>query len=422
MTDSQMTAMRERLGKYVPKTETQEEAPMANERVDERADERISSSPKSKGNKSSETGDLYRELSSIELGLAGLVDEYGKLDTRFGDIVGSERYLKPADVAQIIGWGLLLQKKKVMGVKISAQNRKGSLVDFLSNRMAEVLTEQHEHGKRGVSLARGVLADNTAHRKKVSKNLVSRLTGSYVSDSDLALAQRDVAKREKELGEYEALVTDYEGKIIKAREEGDTATLDRLTGELTQLINDQGVTLDGKQDADAMVHEIKRKLLDYSEGVRSAKNALGTLRVSDLQCNSLIDSWNKLEIKYRHAKDDMVEIYRIQGKIAAYGTKGREMNEMLTQTATLYRRLLEHNEKLVIALSQETFKMIQTDLYDPEQNKKIEARLAETLSIQEREEMAWAQAQQTRSENMRKAEEFITSTPLPAGPGYTKQN
>jgi hypothetical protein len=411
----QMSAMSDRLKKYKPSTRVEDV------QAEAKPEERISSTPRANNN-SGGAENLYQELSSIELGLADLVDSYGKLDVRFGDVVGSNRYLKPVDTAKILAWNLLLQKKKAREVKIGAQRRKGNLVDFLSDRMAETIEEQHQYAIKGVALAKGVHIQNTNHRKTVSKNLVSRLTGSYTSDSDLSMAERDVLNRQAELVDYEGIIADYESQIIEARKIRDTEKLDKLTADLTQLIRDQGIVIDGKQDADNIVHEIRRKVLDYSEGVRSARNALEALKVSDLQCNSLIDSWDKLEIKYRHAKDDMMEIYRIQGKIAAYGSKGREMNKMLSETAALYRRLLEHNEKLVVTLSQETFDLIKTDLYDPVKCKEIEARLSQKLEEHKKMEMEWAQNQQLVTERLRKAGDFVASTPLPQGPSYTRQN
>jgi hypothetical protein len=382
--------------------------------------QRVSSSPRT-AERGGETETLYRNLADIQMSLAELAEEQGKLDIRFKDVVGSERYLQAADLAKILGWGVLLQKRRVRAVKLDAIARKGETIDNLSDRIAEVIEEEHQNAVKGIELAYNVQTQTIEHTKTVGKNLVSRLKGSYVGDVDLANGEKEVARIESELKNYETIISDYETKILTAKKEGKVGDLEKLTEELTQIVEEQGFKVDKKQESDKIVHEITRQILDYADGVRSARNALEALKVSDKQCNALIDSWNKLEIKYRHAKEDMIEIYRIQGKIAAYGTRGLEMNRVLQQTAESYRQLLEHNERLVLHLTKQTFDLIKTDLYDPEKCKEIETRLTAALEEQKKAEMTWAQNQQIMTASLRKAGDYLTNEPLPAGPAYTKQ-
>jgi hypothetical protein len=381
--------------------------------------QRVSSSPRTA--ESGEAEALYRNLATIQMGLAELAEEQGKLDVRFKDVVGSKKYLNYGDLVKIVGYNLLLQKRKVIQVKIDASARKGEVIDGLTDRIAEVIVQKHQNAIRGVELAHGVQAQTTEHIKTVRKNQIRRLNGSYVGDLDLANGEKNVSEIEKELADYDEVISDYEAKIIATKKTGDVAGLEKLVSDLTQVVEDHGMVLDKKQEAENIVHEIRRKIMDYTEGVRSARNALEALSVSDSQANALIDSWNKIEIKYRHANEDMVEIYRIQGKIAAYGANGLEMNKVLQQTADLYRQLLEHNEKLVMALTKQTFDLIQTDLYDPAKCKEAKARLTVGLEEQKNIEIAWAQNQQIRTDALKSANEYMKQNPLPAGPTYTKQ-
>lgn len=379
---------------------------------------RVSSAPKTQN---SETAQLYAEHARIQLNLGGLAERYGKLDVRFKDIIGKDKWLTGGDLTAIAWYRLTLRPSKATEVKVQASARKGETIDLLTQRIAEVIGEQHENAKKGVELAKGTRNAVTVQTKTTYNNLVSRLKSGYTSTVDVVEGEKEVIALEKELEDYQTIIAEYEPKIIAAQEAKDLEGIKKLTDELSEIIGDQAGVIDRKQSADSIVSEIKRKVLDYSEGVQSARNAIEALKVSELQSNSLIDSWNKLEIKYRHAKEDMVPIYLIQGQIAAYGMKGLEMNELLQSTAAAYRELLVHNEKLVTVFAQETFKLLELNLYDPKQAAEIKERLGQRLREQSELEMKFAENKRLMTDKLREAQDFVRTNPVPVGPGYTQQ-
>jgi hypothetical protein len=384
----------------------------------ETAKPRVSAAPKTEN---SETAQLYANIARIQINLGELAERYGKLDVRFKDVLGKDKWITATDLAKIAFYNVTLRSRKATEVKVQASARKGETIDVLTQRIAEVISEQHENSVKGIEIAKGVRAEVTAHTKLTYENLVKRLKSGYLKTVDVVEGEKQVDALEKELKDYEAVIADYEPKIIEAQKNKDLEGIKRLTGELSEIVQEHAGLIDQKQDADAIVAEIKRRILDYSEGVQSARNAIEALKVSELQANSLIDSWNKLEIKYRHAKEDMVPIYLIQGRIAAYGTRGLQMNDLLKDTAATYRELLQHNEKLVVAFAEETFKLIELDLYDPKQAAEIRERLSQRLKQQSELEMKFAENKRLMTQQLREAQDFMRDTPLPAGPGYTQQ-
>jgi hypothetical protein len=379
---------------------------------------RVSSGPKIQN---SETSALYANHARIQLSLGELAERYGKLDVRFKDVVGKDKWLTFGDMAKIVGYNMMLRSGKATEVKVQASARKGETIDMLTKRIAEVIGEQHQNAVKGIELARGTRNAVTTQTKVTYQNLVSRLKSGYSKTVDVVEGEKEVIALENELKDYEAIIAEYEPKIIAAQEAKDLEGIKKLTDELSEIIGDQAGVIDKKQDADSIVSEIKRKVLDYSEGVQSARNAIEALKVSELQANSLVDSWNKLEIKYRHAKEDMVPIYIIQGQIAAYGMRGLEMNELLQSTAAAYRELLLHNEKLVTTLAEETFRLIELDLYDPKQAAEIKERLGQRLREQSELEMKFAENKRLMTAHLREAQDFVKTNPVPVEPGYTKQ-
>jgi hypothetical protein len=177
---------------------------------------------------------------------------------------------------------------------------------------------------------------------------------------------------------------------------------------MSEVLDMKYGVLDGKLAADGVVSEIRRKILDSSEGVQSAKGATAASRVNYHAINALIDAYNELEIKYRHALSDMVPVFKIQAGIAVSGKQALEMKEALLRSAAISNRLMNFNSKLVTHLATEVFELTKTPLYDPVKARAVEDRISSYMTQLNQAKIEWAENQQRISE-------------IPNAPHYAKQ-
>lgn len=367
---------------------------------------RISQAPQTPG-MSFTTGDVHAEMAGIQHDLADLAEVYGKLNVNFGSLIGKERMFNVGDAAAVSWYTLLRNRNKVREVKIGAARRRGELIDVLVNKMSEVLDDQYQSAVKGRDLAKSVQVENIAHMKKLDQSFIERLTSSYVGSSDLAAAEDAAKKIVQEVTEVDHVLVRYEDEVQRAKAGGDIPLVRKLAGEMTQVLNVKYGLLDGQLAADGEVSEIRRKMLESSEGVQSAKAAIAASRVNYRTINAWIDAMNELEFKYRHAKEDFIIVFKIQGKVAAGGMRALELKKTLLEVAGISQRLMEANVNLVERLTQEVFELVQTPLYDIERARACEQRIDAYMTELNQQKVRWAEAQQRISEE-------------PSSPHYTE--
>ncbi len=363
---------------------------------DKKALQRISKAPQA-GSKIS-TGDIHAEMAGIQLDLADLADQYGKLNVSFQHLIGAKKIYNIGDVSKIAFYSVLGRKGKVKEVKVNAAKRRGDSIEFLVDKMTEVLNEQYQKAVQGRDRAKTLQVENVAHMKNLDKKLIESIRGNYSTSADLAAAEQEVKKLEAELGEIDGLLESYENDIQKAKTAGSVDLVSKLVGEMSQALDIKYGVLDGRLAADGVVSEVRRSMLNHAEGVQSAKGAVAASKTNYQAINALIDAMNDLEIKYRHACEDMIPVFKIQGRIAAGGMQALEMRDTLVRVANASQRLMEANERLVTHLARETFELLQTPIYDVEKAKVVEARIKASMDELNQLKKDWAENQQRLTE------------------------
>jgi len=365
--------------------------------------ERISKQPSAKGAKT-ETGALHGEMAALQLDLAELAEEYGKLNVNFQSIMNKEYSVGEAVHIWVME---ILNKDKARKLKLEAATEKGDTIATLVDKMSEVLEDQYQKALECKAKSENLQVENIAIMRGLDEKIIRSLKTGYVGDADYSAAKQEVEKLELELKEFDDLLMDYESKVKEAKELRDLVEVDRLTDEMTQVLEIKYGVIDGKLSADGIVSEIRREMLDSAEAVQSAKGALSASRVNYKTISLLIDAMSELEIKYRHAKEDFIPVFKMQGNVSALGQKALAMNKALVQTAAISERLMSTNVKLVAYLGNKTLELIKTPLYDP-----VKA------------EEAYQEISGVIDELVKEKEEFIgamqTMQNLPAEPHYTR--
>ncbi len=360
--------------------------------------ERLSQEPKLKD--PTTTGELHAELAELHLDLANLADKYGKLNVKLKDVIGKESIYSLGEVI-----ALAFHKLPVIGSKnrrkeimIQAARRRGDLIERLVEAMSEVLNEQYQRAIEGKTRSKEMQIENVAHMKTLDKKLIDSLKGGYSGGADLTTAQQEIKKLEKELDDIDAVLGEYEKDVQTAKAAGDIDKVNELTYEMGEVLDIKHGVLDGKLAADGIVSEIRRKMLDSAEATQSAKGATAASKVNYQAINALTDAMNELEIKYHHALEDMIPVFKIQGKIAAVGQSALDLHNTLREVSAISGRLMDTNAKLVMHLAAETFELLKTPLYDVEKAKQIEGKIKDYMTKLNENKRAWAENQQRLTE------------------------
>ncbi len=383
--------------KYTPEAREQTHRAFdstARSQADTRTLERMSRAPKT----GTGTGDdVYKEMAGIQLDLAELAERYGKLNVNFASLVGKDKVYGLWEALKIKVYETVGKRERAREMKMDAYSRHGNGMEILVDKMSEVLADQHEKAKQGKSLAERLQAENVAHLKRLDKKLVDSLRKSYAGTADYATAEQEVKRLEDELRGIDDALMACEKEVQDAKMRSDLNAVNALTDKMTSVLDIKYGVLDGKLSADGAVSEIRRQLLDKAEALQSVKGATAATKVNYQATMTLIDAMNELEIKYRHAKEDMVPVFKSQAKIATLGMSQKEMRDTLLKVAGISTRLMDANARMVKHLSAQTFELLQTPLYDPEKARAVEEDIRAYREEMNKLKMEWVEAQQSLS-------------------------
>ncbi|MBI5066197.1 hypothetical protein HZA97_08230 [Candidatus Woesearchaeota archaeon] len=355
---------------------------------------RISNSPQT----ATSTGDVHVQMASIQLDLASLADEYGKLNVNFSTLVGSKKLYGLVEGMRIKGNELIGRKQAAKALKLRAIQRRGDSIEYLVNQMSEVLNQQYQKVIEGGAKCRGVQLENISHMKTLDRKLVESLKSGVYKGVDMAQAEKEVEKLETELNDIQKVLEDYETKINAAKRTGDIDGVSKLADEMSQVLDIKHGVLDGRLGAEGVVSEIRRKILGSAEAVQSAKGATAASKVNYQALELLIGSYHDLEIKYKNAKEDMIPVFLIQGKIAAMGMEVSNLKDLLLRVSNISNQLMKANSDLVTKVSSETFNLLQTPLYDPVKMREAEEKLSAYRAELNRNKIEWAESVQSIKE------------------------
>ncbi len=146
-----------------------------------------------------------------------------------------------------------------------------------------------------------------------------------------------------------------------------------------------------------MVSNIRREILDSAEGVQSSKGAAAASKANYVAINALIDSMSELEIKYKHAMEDMVPVFKIQGKIASASIAASDIKNTLIEVAAKSQQLMEANANLTMHLAAEVFDLLKTPIYDIDKAEAVTQQVQGFMKDLNNQKMEWAENQQRLS-------------------------
>lgn len=354
---------------------------------------RVSSAPRV--GEATETGNLHAEMAAIQLDLAALAESYGKLNVEFSTVLGKDRLYTAGDVFGIAFNSVLGRKQKVREIRLEAARRKGNSIEYLIERMGEVLGEQYQRAVQGKERAKQWQVENIGSMKRLDRKIIESLRKGFSTTADYSAAEIELARLEAEVKDIDGVLESYEKDLQGARAQGNADLASKLADEMSQVLEIKHGVLEGRYAAEGVVSEVRRNMLDKAEAVQSAKGALGASKVNYQAINALIDAMTDLEIKYRHAQEDMIPVFTMQGRIAALGTEALKIYRTLIEMAGISQRLMDTNAKLVTHLAAETFNLLQTPIYDPAKAREVEGRIRGTMDQLNKLKVEWATYQQT---------------------------
>lgn len=340
-----------------------------------------------------DTGSFHAAMAEIQLDLAELADEYGELNVDFRDLLRKE------------GWGILDiaryavnsipvvgNKKTARAIKLGVATRRGDSIAYLVDKMGIVLDKQHEKARDGYARSLDLQRESVAELRRLDQKLIANLRSGTYRSADMTSVEVEVGKLERDLNSVQEMLVGYENQIRTARAAGNVEEVTRLTDEMSKLLDVKYAVLEGKLTAEGTVSEVRRTILDSAEAVQSAKGAIAASWVNYRAATALADALGELEIKYRHAMEDFVPVFKTQGKIAATGMLALDVRDTLVRVAAISERLMDENAKLVTHLAVTSFELLKTPIYDPQVARAKEAELTAMMQQVNALKMEWAQA------------------------------
>jgi len=358
--------------------------------------ERLSQAPRKEEGESG-TAELYGDMARVELELADLAQRYGKLNVEFTNLVGKNAVYSAGEAAWLIWYSLPVfgDKKKLIDLKVKGATKKGANIEILVNKIVEVVDEQHQKSIEGKERIRDLQIGVVGQIKTLNRNLVERLSTGYTGSYDHAEAEEELKRLESELTEIGGILTDYEGKVQTARDTRDVEKVKELVGEMNEVLEYQEQILDGRLQAEGVHQEIRRDILESAEGVQSAKGALARANVTYQIINGLIDTMDQAEFKYRHFKEDLVPLFKVEAAAASIADGSEAMQKRLVEISSAYQNLSEGLARTSMRLSEQAFNLTQMDLAGSERAKELEGILSEHAKEMHRLQMEWAEAENT---------------------------
>ncbi len=354
-----------------------------------RLQDRLGATPGAK----TQVGNYQAELGTIKIELAQLAQRYGKLNIQFKELLTGKTKMRFLDLVKYP----FANADKNLNIHIEPLGRRVDALESLVDRMGEVLEDQHQRAIKGRDKAKTLQQTVIAHIKYLDKKLIESLKGGNYTTTDLTEAQQEARKIEQELAEVNEVLDDYQIKIKTAQETGKIEDVRKLSEEVGQVLDMKYNILDGRLSTDGIVSDIRRSILDSAEAAASAKAAAAASQVNYQATNALVDAFNELEIKYRHAKTDFLPVFKHQAMITDAGEAALKMRDALAETARISERLMAANVQMIEDVASKTFDLLKMPLYDPERAKTLETEIREYMENLNAQKMAWAEATKNKA-------------------------
>ena len=352
---------------------------------------RLGSAPSEMLSQAPDLAETFSDFAKLEMEFADYVDRHGKLSQSFAELIAAQGVYGGLKIkARLALYALTMQKNRSRNLKLDARRNKGRALESLIGDIAEVYEENHQASILGMGYVKTLQTGVIQHMRYLDNDLIDNLRAKFASSADQAQAENALQQFAKELEDINSTVESYETDILKAKEEGDMGRTDTLTDELTQVLELKRDVLDGRLMAEETERDIRYKILDSAEAVQSARGARAASEVNLIALNQAYDAYAKLEIKYRHAKNHMIPVFKAQGAIAGIGTEIADLERSLLDAALLSDKLMMANERLVTAIIREVSELLKTPTYDVAKANSITDRLTKLSMEVRRNDMEWA--------------------------------
>jgi hypothetical protein len=336
---------------------------------------RVSSSP-GETKQDEQLSEIYGRMAELEFNMGSLADSRGKLEVQFKDLLSKDgvRIYETAALAfyKAVGREYGIRARKI---RIKVAERKGKGLGGIISGISDAMEDQHEEVTSGVNLTRNTFAHGVAYVKQFDSDLIEALRGGYVGSEESTIANNELDRLTSELDDINDVLTGLERQAIQAKSIGDMDSLHQYTDEMDQILIMRNDVLDGQTSAEGVVSEIRRKMLESTETVQSARGAGAAMRVNNAHSADLIDSFVKLEIKYRNAKRFMIPVFEQSAANAAAAKQGLGLTQFLSETSENANRLLDLAGEMTLKLSSDSFELFKNPTYD---NERMEAALAKS--------------------------------------------
>lgn len=351
-------------------------------------------------NNRDEYAEIFREQVGIDLMFADIAEEHGKLNLSFWETLKKNRIFTLGDWTSykfnsMLGKVVPSRKEVARNIKQEALVRKESNLHGILNRVEAVANDIYQNRIKAEDLARQTQARNVVHIKKLYRDLVSHMSDAYSQTSDHAGAEEEVKKFERELNEIDKVLVNYEDDLRGAKAAGDLTKVDQLTKEMLQVVDMRDEVLNGQLAAEGANLEIRRQILDATEGIKVAKEAILASQANYENINSLIDSAAKQKIMYKHFLDKMVEVMQISGVVSVQGRESLKAKDALVNMYSAMAAQLDANARMCMKLSADTSNFLYADKIDREALKQVRANVRGFMQEQYKQDMQWAQQNQT---------------------------
>lgn len=327
---------------------------------------RMGSAPRTASLENMNIGERMAGWDSINNDLIDLADKYEKLDVNFHNLIGSDRIYDIGDALSIAFYTVLRRKGKIREIRSEALKEKGNGIENLANMMAEVVGTQYEMTKQGVSDGLDVRQAIISEMRRLDRKNIDSLRSGLYTGADEAAAQQEVARLTTELSEIDDVLQQYQADISAARAEGDIPKVNTLSDEVSQVLDLKYSVLDGKLAAEGTVSDIRRAVLDAAEGVQSAQGALAAAQASYEIVEALLDGMYALQIKYKHAQEDMIPQLKIQAVTTTLAKQAIGQNDLLKRLGNISSRLVDANAVGVKYVGRLAADLLKAQIYNPE--------------------------------------------------------
>ncbi len=343
---------------------------------------RLSKTPEAYGGAKS-VGDVWGEVTSIELATARLLKEEGMLMGDFRSFVSrNSPYTAKQKIHLAYLWTTAVTKSRKASLEdkqIEYSCKEGDNLAMLVDKVGELYEKNMAEAEKALNIGYDLKQRNLDHRKYLEQEVIRCLQEGTVGVSDQTGAELEVKKWASQIAEIDATMAALEGELKAARDSGNMDEVKRLTGDLTEALDFKYQVLEGKAGAESEVLKIRRDIMDRTKGVEVARSAIIGSEANYEAINAFIDAYTDLMIVYEHQKDKLLPLFKDTAATVALGKGADKLKRVLQTTADLAERLIVVQCEAAAQVAEEAFAVLSSDTFDLYKLKASKDRLVQRM-------------------------------------------